>query len=517
MISIALIGCTADTDTPDESEDGAQGNDGEVSQEGGELNIAYGSQPATLDSHFTTADDVRDISQNIFEPLVTLGSNLEVQPMLAESYDESEDGKTITFHLREGIQFHNGKEMKAEDVVASLERWQKMSSQAQTYLAGAEFEAEDDYTVIANIVEPNTLVMFIFADMTQFAAIMPKEVIESEGSIGVEEFIGTGPYQLEEWKQDQYIHLSKFANYQSRSEPADGLAGEKKALVNDIFFHFVKDSSTRVAGIKSGEYDIAADIPPDSAATLDADKNVENAIYANSFPVLVFNKKSGVFSNQAARQAANAALNMEAVLKAAYGSEDYYVQDHSLVKQEQAGWYTDAGSTEYNTYDPELAKQLLDEAGYDGEEVVILTSREYDDYYNMSVVIQQQWEAVGMNVKLDVTDWGTVLERRQDENAHAAFFTKFALRPVPIQYLFLNPEWLGWTDSEELKVVMDEILYADSVEEAQQYSEKLHEIFWEYLPVIKPGNSAKITSLRNGIDGFDYIDGPILWNVSVAE
>src|SRR5690625_3775433 len=152
--------------------------------------------------------------------------------MLAESYDMSDDGKTITFHLRQGIHFHNGEEMIADDVVASMERWQEMSSQAITYIEGTEYEAKDDYTVVAHIAEPTTVALYILADLTQFAAIMPKEIVEEAGADFVEEYIGTGPYEFNEWKQDQHIHLSKYEDYESRSEEADGLAGEKNAFVN---------------------------------------------------------------------------------------------------------------------------------------------------------------------------------------------------------------------------------------------------------------------------------------------
>ena len=229
---------------------------------------------------------------------------------------------------------------------------------------------------------------------------------------------------------------------------------------------------------------------------------------------MVFNKKAGVFSNQKIRQAANAAINVEDMLMAAYVSDEFYLVDHALVKEEQTGWYTDEGSDVYNTYDPELAKKLLKEAGYDGEEVVILTSREYANYYNMSVVVQQQLEAVGMKVKLAVTDWSTVLEAREDENRFDIFFTSFTIRPIPIQYLFMNSEWFGWTDSDALKKIVDNILYADSVEDAQKFSKELHKEFWDYLPILKPGNSTIITSMREEIDGFQFISNPILWNVS---
>ncbi|WP_368654646.1 ABC transporter substrate-binding protein [Ornithinibacillus sp. 4-3] len=510
-LGIALISCSTSTG------DVNQNKKKDEALQGGKLDFAYHVQPLTLDPHFTTSDATRDISNHIYEGLLTLNSSLEVAPMLAESYEVSEDGNLITFYLRKGIKFHNGQEMKAKDVIASLERWQSLSSQALTYLADTKYESKDDYTVIAHIDNPTTLDLYIFSDITQFAAIMPEEIIKSASVDGVNEYVGTGPYAYKEWKQDHYIHLEKFSEYQSRNEPADGMAGEKKAYLDDIYFHIITDPSTRLAGLQSGEYAIAGDIPPDSALKLLDNPDFKNSIDSSSFTPMVFNKKTGVFSNQKARQAANAAINAEDVLKAAYVDEQFYEMDHALVKTEQTGWYSDVGSDIYNTYDPELSKKLLDEAGYNGEEVVMLTSREYANYYNMSLVIREQLEAVGMNVKLEVTDWATVLKSREDENKFDLFFTNFTIRPIPIQYLFMNSEWLGWTDSDDLKRISEGILYASSIEEAQEYSDELHQVFWEYLPVFKPGNIALITSMNKNVEGFQSISNPILWNVSITE
>ena len=513
ILSAALIGCGADKDKLKEEMGGADTNQEGI--QGGELNVGFNVQPPTLDSHFSTDNGTRDISQHIFEGLITLNTSLEVEPMLAETYEVSDGGKIITFHLRENILFHNGEEMTADDVVASMERWLGMATQAITYLDGTKFEAVDPYTVVAHIEDPKTVDLYVLADMTQFAAIMPKDIVENAGSNQVTEYIGTGPYQLEEWKQDQYIHLTRFDDYQSRTEASDGFSGEKKALADDIYFHIVADSSTRVAGVLSGEYDIVTSIPTDSAISIMNNKNVKNSIHSSAFVGTVFNKKSGFFSNQKARQAANAAINVEDMLVAAYVNEDFYVKDHALVKPEQTGWYTDEGSDVFNTYDPDIAKQLLDEAGYNGEEIVILTTREYPDIYNMTIVIQQQLEAVGMNVKLEVSDWGTVIERRKDPNNFDIFLTNFTMRSIPTMHYFLNPEWIGWTDSEEMKQISDKIIYAESVEEAQKLSGEYHRAFWEYLPVIKPGNSTVVTSMGKDVEGYQHISGPILWNVSV--
>src|SRR5699024_5971536 len=316
---------------------------------------------------------------------------------------------------------------------------------------------------------------------------------ESAGADGVVEYIGTGPFKFEEWKKDQYIHLSKFADYQPRSESTDGMAGEKKALVDDLYINFVTDSSTRIAGIQSGEYDIASAIPLDNVDMLRGNEDVNIDLDMEAFTGFIFNKRAGFLSDETARKAVNAAVNVEELLIAAYGDEEFYDLDPGLMLQDQEEWYTNAGNKQYRTYDPEFAKQLLDESGYNDEEITIIVSRDHDDYYNMSVVLQEQLKAIGMNVELEVYDWSALMERRSDEDAYNIFSTNFGFEPTPIVYPFLDPEWVGWTDSEEIANLIDEIQHADSQDEAKQHVETLQEAMWEYLPIIKVGNNIEAT------------------------
>ncbi|GAA0356281.1 ABC transporter substrate-binding protein [Caldalkalibacillus horti] len=517
LIITACSGTNEESATSDPETNNDSSNEG--TSFGGTLTFAFNAQPPTLDPTGTTATATRDIARNIFEQLVTFDSNLEVKPMLAESFDVDTEAKTVTFQLRQGVKFHNGEEMLADDVVASMEKWAQSSAQANSFLSGISFQADGDYTVVAQLEQSGSLDMFIFADQTQIAAIMPKEIVEAATQTGVSEYIGTGPYQFVDWRSDQHIHLERFEDYQSREEESDGLSGKKMAYADDIYFQFVSDPSTRVTGIQTGEYHIGNFIPFDNAAQLEADPNVTNSIQEASFPGLVFNKRDGVFKDIKLRQAVAAALNMEDMMYAAYGNEDFFTLRHELMLEEQIAWYTDAGKGQYDQRNEEKARELLAEAGYNGEEVRILASREYEDYYSLAVVAQQQLESVGMNVKLEVYDWATVLEKRADPSAYDMFTSGWALRPTPVQYPFLasDAEWPGWTDSPEIDRLIDEIQASTSQEEALALTTELQEEFWNYLPIIKPGNSVEITSHRNEISGFDYLNGPILWNISIDD
>lgn len=396
MLVISLIGCSSQS-APSESA---------TPQTGGTLKIAINAQPPTLDPHVTTATATYELARNIFETLVTLNSKYQAVPMLAESVNQSEDGKTYTFNLRKGVKFHNGKEMKAEDVVASMNKWMAISSRGKTVLKGGTFEAKDEYTVVLNLPNPVVGVLETLAGAAQFAAIMPKELVDAAGPDGVKEYIGTGPFKMAEWKQDQYIHLTKYDQYSALDTPADGLAGKKEALVDEIFFNIVTDGSTRLAGIQTGEYDGAIWLPRDNYEQLKSMPNVKTSIDFYGGHYIIFNKKKGVFSDVKMRQAVNAALDMDEIMLGTFANKDFYRLDHALMYKEQVDWYSEAGKELYNQKDAEKAKSLMQEAGYNGEEIRILTSRDYDHVYNASVVVKEQLEKIGMKVKLEV--WADV-------------------------------------------------------------------------------------------------------------
>lgn len=504
VLILALAACSSDGESEANSSDAKK-----------ELQVAYNAQPPTLDPLITTAVATRDVMRNVYETLLTLNENFEITPLLAESYEQSEDGKTITFKLRKDIKFHNGDVMTADDVVASMTRWVETTSLGKASFKDSTFSKVDEETVTLEMPEAQFTALHMLADPGQAAVIAPKSTIESATAEGLTEFIGTGPYKLIEWKADQYVHLTKFEEYQSVDQPASGLAGKKEAFIDDIYFQFVTDASTRLAGIQSGEYDIANAISFDNAEQLSTNSDVKNSVDHNGFNGVVFNKKSGFFENVVARQAVNAALNEEAILTAAFTSPEFYELEHGLMIKDQKEWYSEAGKEKYNQNDPEKAKELLKEAGYNGDEIVILSTRDYEDHYNAAVVVQQQLESIGMKVKLDIYDWATVLQKRADENAYDIFVTGFPTEPIPTKYVFLasSNEWPGWTNDPIIDDLLNKINTASSQEEAKQHFDALQEQFYEYLPMIKFGNKTTITTLRSDVKGMDFLQGIILWNV----
>lgn len=523
MLFMALVACNNDSsDSTDSNTDSNDSQDTTTTDEdlGDELVIAYSAQPPTLDPHLTTAVATSDIMRGVFETLVTVDSDYNFQPMLADTYEVSDDGTKITFHLREGVLFHNGKELKAEDVVASMERWRDNSNRADAFRE-TTFEATDDYTVVMTLPAPMSTTLSVLTWMVgSYAAIMPKEIIESATELGVEEYIGTGPFKYDEWVQDSHVKLTRFADYKPRDEEPNGLAGRREALVEEVYFRFVPDHATRVAGILSGEYHIIHNTPFDNAETLEADPNVINHNVPGSTYVFIFNKKEGIFQDLELRKAVRLGLDIEAIMKGTVTDEQYYTLNHNLVKPYLLTQFNShVGLEEYEEYDPERAKQMIEELGYAGEEVVIITTRDYEGQYNASVVAQQQLEELGLKVKLEVYDWPTLLDRTEDPTLYDLNIMSWGAQPEPTSYGFLRKGYdSGWTDEDEFAQLLENFRKQPSLEiAAGEAYDAILQWMADNVPILKLGDTDTIISSRTSVNNFQNQNGFIIWNTSVSK
>lgn len=529
LLIVALVACSgetsdesegtdeqrsSETDTQDEAEE-EEVEEESTEASGGDLQYALNVQPPTIDPVMSTATATRDVSRHIFETLVTLDSNYQPQPMLAESWEESEDGLTYTFKLRQGVLFHNGEEMKAEDVVASMERWAERSSTAQSLIGGATFEEVDEYTVNLLLEEPSVFVLPALGGTLQFPGIMPKEIVEAATETGVEEYIGTAPFKFVEWKTDQYIHLEKYEDYSPVEAEVDGLSGKREALVDNIYINFVPDPNTQLSGIQTAQYDIGYGFNYDMYDQLEGTPELEARAPILGIYGVIFNKTKGLFTDQKMRQAFAYGVNQEDIANAALNG--HYRLSSSYMQEEQIDWASDAGSDKYNNPDPEKSKSLLEEAGYNGEPIRFITTREYSYMYDSAVVIQEQLEKVGFNIELEVYDWPTVVNMRSDPDQWDLFITGFPMTMTPVEQLFFNDSWVDGPEDEKTEELLKAISTADTIEEAKTHWDELQGHSWDILPILKLADYTMIMGIRSNVEGFRFMDGPILWNVSNNE
>ncbi|MGM8366132.1 ABC transporter substrate-binding protein [Virgibacillus sp. W0181] len=516
--TFVIVACSEDANKSEEGSEKSEGNSHISEENGGELKITLSAQPPTLDPMMTSSIDTGAVARNIFETLVTSNAEYQPVPMLAESIDESDDGKTYSFNLRQGVKFHNGEEMTADDVVSSMNRWIEKSPVAGEVIGNASFEKEDDYTVVLNLAKPSSGVLDILASPKQFPAIMPANIIESASAEGVTEYVGTGPFELVEEKPNQYIHLSKYEDYQAVEGEASGLAGKREALVNDVYFYIVKDTSTRLAAVQTAEYDVISDVPFEQYDRVKENESVKTHLDPYGHLLAIYNKKSDMFSDQKMRQAVNTAINTEEIMLATFAHEELYELDHGYMNKDQKDWYSEAGIESYNQANEEKAKKLLDESGYNGEEINLIVTKDYSEQYDSAVVLEGQLRNIGMNVKLETFDWPTLLERRDDPKAWDILVTGYSTVSTPSQILYFSPNEHGWSDDEKFQNLLTEIDHATSQEEAQELWSELQGYAWnDYVPVSNFGTYRLIAAATDKVEGLGFLLGPIVWNTKVTE
>ncbi|PYM14085.1 MAG: peptide ABC transporter substrate-binding protein [Candidatus Rokuibacteriota bacterium] len=482
--------------------------DAAAQKKGGVLKVGNLGEPPTLDAHWTTATITEVITNHIYEGLYSIDAKAQPIPMLAEGMPTvSKDSLTYTFKLRSGIKFHNGKEMTSADVVASLNRWGAQSTYGKNlYARVAEVRAVDKLTVDMQLKEKTATVVIALAIPNNFAAIYPKEIIDKfKPAEKATEWIGTGPFKLVEWKPDRHIKMARFDDYKPRSEPASGYGGKKVAYVDELLWIPVPDAATRVAQIETGEVDFADDLDLNAYERLKKVAGVQPIVAKPYYwLVAVFNKKEGLMTNQKLRQAWQATLDIEPIMKTvAGGHAELYRMDSSLAFAENSLWHTKLQGLPWNEHNRDKAKRLLREAGYRGEPIRFMTTQEYKWMYDFALLSKQQLEDVGFTIDLQVVDWATLVKRRNNPKEYDAFTTGIGAFYDPTQHVYLGPNWPGWTDEPEINRLLGEMAGESDYKKRYALWEQTTRLFYEKVPVARYGDLFGLRAMRKHVKGFD--------------
>ena len=493
----------------------------EAAEKPSELHLVQTNVTTNLDVLMNTSDDASlVVSGSVFEQLLTMNGDYVPTAELCTGWDVNEDSTEYVYHLREGVKFHNGETMTADDVVASMNRWVDNVDTARDFTGGAHFEKVDDLTVKISMETPCPYLNNLIAGYANRAIIVPASVIANIDESGImTEYIGTGPYKLGEIKEDQYIRLEKFADYAPYGTDGDfsGWVGYKHAYIDTVIFDLVSDENTTIAGLQTGLYHGASNIGYDSFELFDTDDNFYTVTADAQMPMMIFNKAEGLAADAAFRRGIAAAISCDEVLFAAYGSKDFYELCSSYMFPSQAAWYTEAGSEYYNQGNGEKAVELLKEAGYDfTTPFKILVASDSPDFYNMAVVIKGQLDKAGIPCELLTYDWSTFVEIRNNEpENYNAFITAFSPKTVPSMNLYLSSGWAGWCTDEHIQTELARINVATSAEEGSAIWRDLQQYMWEdNMPVVNFGIQKIFMIASAQVKGMELFERMVYVNAS---
>ncbi len=366
---------------------GAEGEAAETGPKmGGTLNMSMGDDFVTFHPFFDVTN--ADFKPIFFEAPLRINDEGGFEPWLAESYEQAEDGLSVTLHLREGIMFHNGREMTAEDVAWSTELAcnQEIGHHlGDRFTTCAGVEVIDDHTVRINYTERTASQLDGIARLY----IFPQEAAETIETAPV----GTGPFKFVEWIPGDSLTAEAFEDYWREGEP----------YLDRVVIRAIPDAQARLVNLRSGSIDFLYYIPLIEKESLSAEESLEvgEAPPGFSFYSFMMNINAPPFDNVLVRQAFQYAIDKEEIANTAFHGQAQVVE----VPYSPTSWAYAEDLEGYYTHDPERARELLAEAGYpDGFSIQMLVRGTNDPHLDQAQVFQQQLAEIGVQVELVPTE-----------------------------------------------------------------------------------------------------------------
>lgn len=438
------------------------------------------AEPKSLDPATVTAVNDFRILVNIYDGLTRYkDGTLEVEPSLAESWTISDDGTVYTFKLRSGVKFQDGTDFNAEAVKFNFDR---MLKDDHPFHDTGPFPLSFFFSAVQDVkvVDASTVEFTLNAPYAPFLSnlayptglIVSPTAVEKSGKDFGRNPVGTGAFKFEEWEANAKVVISRNDDYWDGAAPLEA-----------VVFRPITDANTRIAEMLAGGLDIMVEVPPDSLQQMRG--NDEFQVLEQAGPhvwFLILNAKEGPFANKLVRQAANYAVNKKALV-------DNVLQGTAAIA---AGPTPPAFAWAYNEnlqpypYDPEKAKELLKEAGYNGEELTFYVTEGGSgmlDPVAMGTAIQADLQAIGMKVKIETYEWNTFLGKVNpglEGKADMAEMAWMTNDPDTLPYLALRsdafPDKGGFNSGYYSNPKVDELLnkareVTDQSERAKLYKE----------------------------------------------
>ena len=520
-LALSLVACGGSEPAPAPSEGGEPAATDTAKSPDNDIVVALQADTTSMDPHVGSNGISNQILNEVYETLLTFDENTNVVPLLAKECSVSEDGRTNTFVLNEGIKFHDGEPFNAESVVAVYERGLRDDSLTLKRTIGTtdapiweSVEALDEYTVAITLVKPNNT---FINKICQFRIASPKAMaMENATDWFAKNSAGTGPFIYTERVDGGYTKLVRNPDYWQAGPTVDSLT-----------FTVVPEDTSRIAMLKTGEADVITPVPVMDVDQLEGQEGIETVVapatvyrYVTLNTEFAFPDGTKPFADKRVRQALNYAFDSEAYAKVVFNG---FAKAPTSVFSDSIYYF--AEQTPY-TADLEKAKALMAEAGYpDGwpdQEIEIVVDNTTIEQKGAEFV-KQQLAQIGVNVKL-----------LPNESTANAEITSAPLEETKVQMWYVN--WSSgsyeadgsmrsilhgekfppngyntafWNNAEFNQLLDDALLMADTEEIAAAYA-KAQAIAWDECPWIFLGNDQNIHAQRSYVTGMQYKPGGVM-------
>lgn len=488
---------------------------------------------AIVDPVWTTATVTRNHGYLVFDTLYGQTSDYSFEPQMVAGHTVEDDGKTWRLTLREGLRFHDGEPVRAQDVVPSVRRFSARDAFGRALMdATDELSAESDRVVKFRLKRPFPLLPAALGKTgTSMPCIMPERFAVTDANKQVTEMVGSGPFRFNTAERipGALTVYEKFAGYVPRSGgSATFTAGPKAVSFDRVEWRIMPDPSTAANALSAGEVDWWQSPTPDLQGILKsrAGMTVERLDPAGGIGCLRFNSLHPPFDNPAIRRALLGAIDQTEFMTAVAGDERSLWTDHVGVFSPGTPLATTAGTEVLvGKRDFAAVRRALAEAGYRGERVVMLDPTDYPSTHALALVAADALQKCGMNVDLISSDWGTVVQRRSskqpnDKGGWNIFFTYLngTNNFDPASQLGIrgngDQAWFGWPKSPRLEELRLDWFAAKDIAAQRAICAEIQKQFFVDVPYIPLGAYYEKTAYRGLKDM--RIGFPQFYNVKPA-
>lgn len=481
-----------------------------------------------IDPINTTAGNVQSHAMHVYDFLFGRDEKQNPQPQMVDTWSMSPDGLTWRFTLRDGLKFHDGAAVTSDDVIASLKRWGARDPYGRQLIQRTtEMTANDAKTFTWVLNRPFSLMLEALSKSTSnVPAIMPKRVAETDPMKNITETTGSGPFIFvrEEWVPGARVVYRRNPDYVPRKEPSSGSAGSREAKVDRIEWRILSDPQSAVYALINGEVDFLENPPTDLIPELKSRRMAFTTTNALGFQGMIrMNHLHPPFNDVRARQALLHLVDQEQYLRAMFGEPDNWKVCRAFFNC-GGPFETDAGAAPNLGKDKARARQLLQEAGYKGEPVVLLHPTDISFLSAATQFFAQDLRSIGVNVEMVSMDFATMAQRRASKAAPGQGGWNLGLTwwngagsmdpvgNVPMQ-ASCDRAWPGWPCDEAHQKLIDAFAETKTPEERMKAAIAVQESAYRFVPYVPFGQWFQPVAHSPKVRGLPIVPGVMsFWN-----
>jgi peptide/nickel transport system substrate-binding protein len=485
----------------------------------------------SLDPIWTTAAVTANHGYAVYDTLYAMNSKLEPKPQMAEGHTVSDDGRVYLIKLRDGLKFHDGEPVRAQDCAQSLARWSARDTLGQTLATFVDtWGVQDDRTIKITLKSPFPLLIDALAKPEQSEPfIMPERIARTDPMQQIRDATGSGPFRFlaNEFVPGARAAYAKFDGYVPRQEPPDWASGGKVAYFSRIELHIIPDAATASAALQSGEVDWWERVDADLVPLLKRNNSLTLGL-ANPtgyLGVLRFNHLNPPFNDVRIRRAVLVAVNQDDYMRAVTGNDTTAYKECKALFPCGTPFGTQVGASAMQG-DVEAGRKLLKETGYAGQKVAIPnpTDNVAGPFGEVTFDLLQK---LGMNAELQETDWGTSVQRRTsrkpvEDGGWSIFHTVWPSDAIydPVSSAIVrgqgNKGWVGWFVNDRIEQLNSDFITAPDHAARLSIADAIQQEAFAQVPTIPLGLFYIRTAYRADLRNMLESQAPFFWSVRRA-